>query len=86
MQRAEPILDKVCQLTGVTPQEVKGKSRKRLIVDTRAVYCRILREQRQLTYKKIGKIINRTHPAVMHLIHAAEDIPELNKLYQTVNQ
>ena len=48
--------------------EIKSKNRRSDLVKARAFFCLFAHELTPLSYKQIAKIVNRTHPTVMHLI------------------
>lgn len=48
--------------------EIRSKNRRSDLVKARAFFCLFAHELTPLSYKQIAKIVNRTHPTVMHLI------------------
>lgn len=54
-------------VTGISPDEIYGKSRKENIVFARMIFCKILCEMGEKKIS-ISESVGRTHPTVLHLI------------------
>jgi len=60
-------------------KDIKGKSRKRDLVDARKIYTRYLRENRLRTFQQIGDILGKTHSNCIHLYEESKWITEHDK-------
>jgi hypothetical protein len=54
-------------ITTITGVDITKKSRRREIVEIKAIYCNILRNENYI-YKEIGNSINMNHASIIHLI------------------
>lgn len=63
-----------CTATGVTPEQVQGKSRKRPIPWARHIYSRLAREYTDKRLVDIGRKINRHHATVIAGTNKAYDL------------
>ena len=69
MNELRTILYKVSQATGTHTKDIQGKSRRRIFVIPRYIYCILSRRLTDATYGEIGReISNRDHTTVMHSI------------------
>jgi hypothetical protein len=82
MKAPQQILFDVCKRTGFTLEELKGKCRKRELVDARFIYFRRAKEKTKASLSSIGKEVNKDHATVLHGINEASTCPELVKQYE----
>ena len=65
----------VCSKTGITINELEGRSRLRHIVESRNICYAILREKTGMTLKKIGEVFNnRDHTTIMYGLKIHDDM------------
>ena len=71
----ELIVDASNYVTGesVTLKNVKSKSRRAFIVDTRHVVCYLLKTHSDMTLATIGGWVNRDHATALHSINKVKD-------------
>lgn len=77
----EKIFDTVCEVYGVTMNELKLKSRKRSIVEPRQIIMYFINKKTPLILKEIGSIFNTDHSDVIYARKTVENISEANKIY-----
>jgi hypothetical protein len=65
----------------ISVEQIKGKSRKREIVELRHFYFARAREVTNESFEKIGKAVNRDHASVMHGIKSVNNTFGLRKKY-----
>ncbi|RJL18647.1 helix-turn-helix domain-containing protein [Paracoccus siganidrum] len=58
------IVQELAAATGVTADQITGKSRKAEIVRVRQIVCFIAR-QKGMTYQQIGRVLNRDHTTIV---------------------
>lgn len=80
-QEIEASVRKVQAVTGYSLEEIRAKSRKQHLVFARMLLVHELRNKK-FTLQAIGKTINRTHMAVMHLLSRYDDEYETNPLFR----
>jgi hypothetical protein len=76
------VLLDVCNKTGLTPEALKGKTRKREVVDARHVYFRRCREVTKASLSEIGSVVYRDHSTVLHGINEARNNNVVKALYE----
>lgn len=62
-----PIIQETCFEFGITEELLKGQQRKRSLVDARQKCAKRLQET-GMSYPQIGKLMNRDHTSIMHLV------------------
>ena len=67
------ILQEVSERTGISVEEIKGRSRKREIVMARHAFCYIARKGGMFTFKQIGNYIGRDHSTAFNSIDFVTD-------------
>lgn len=78
----DDILDCVCRYYEVTPNAVKGKSRKREVVVPRQLAMYLANKYTNIPATRIGKLIgNRDHSTVLHSISKVEKQLATDKLF-----
>jgi chromosomal replication initiation ATPase DnaA len=69
----EDVVLKVSELTGVTPMEMRSKSRKREYVIARQVVMWIIYQTNKVTWTEIGKYFLRDHSTVIHSVKSVDN-------------
>jgi len=78
----DDILEHVCSFYGVSPNDVKGKSRKREVVVPRQLSMYLTKKYTNLPISRIGKLIgSRDHSTVLHSIALIEETINTNKAF-----
>jgi len=77
----ESILLDVSTATGVSVDDMKGKSRIREYVLARQFYCKIAKDSTAYSFRSIGAYINRDHATVIHSVKVVENVREVAKWY-----
>ena len=78
----DDILEHVCSFYGVSPNDVKGKSRKREVVVPRQLSMYLAKKYTNLPVSRIGKLIgSRDHSTVLHSIALIEETINSNKAF-----
>ncbi|MEM9421123.1 MAG: DnaA/Hda family protein [Pseudomonadota bacterium] len=72
----DDIFDFSAEVFGITPQEMKSKSRKQHVVRSRQAFCIVARKITDAPLTAIGGMIDRDHTTVMHSISKAEIVAE----------
>jgi chromosomal replication initiation ATPase DnaA len=73
------VMLKVCEAFSVTDSELKSPSRKRRIVQARAVIFKAMREQ-GVSLAAIGRCVNRDHSTVSHGLDLIADLTSYNPI------
>ena len=75
-------------VTGITPEQMKVKCRKRYIVEARHIFNKIMHENTKLTLSAIGSYVNRDHATVLHSKKTLENLmpyqKELREKYEEI--
>lgn len=78
----DDILEHVCRHYEVTPNDVKGKSRKREVVVPRQLSMYLAKKYTNMPVSRIGKLIgSRDHSTVLHSIELIEETINSNKSF-----
>jgi len=64
----EKVFRFVCGWFGVTKEEILSRSRRRVLVDARTVWCYVMRRRTGLSLPELGRRIERTHVTVMYYV------------------
>lgn len=73
-QESNTVLETVCEILKVTPEQVRGKERFRTIVLARHITCHIFRNKFQMQFKRIGLFLGgRDHSTIVHAINSIKD-------------
>ena len=67
----------MCDFYGLTPVQVKGKSRLRGYVKARFISMYLLRKRTGLTLKEIGRIFHRDHTSIIHACQTIDEVLSL---------
>lgn len=81
MEAIDQIFKAIDRETGVTREQITGKSRLQQIVYARAIAAWFLR-QSGLSYPQIGKVINRQHCTVIYHLRKHDDECTYNREYR----
>lgn len=76
-KHANQIINDVCDFYGLTPIQVKGKSRLRGFVKARFISMYLLRRRTGLTLKEIGRMFHRDHTSIIHAIQTIDEVLSL---------
>jgi len=68
--------------TGITLQELRGKKRRREIVDARKMLAVVARKER-FSFIRIGRFLRRDHSSVIYYTRSHNDLMATNKGYAT---
>lgn len=84
----DTIIESTTEITGITIEQIMGKSRKRHFVDARKILVNVMRKHLKLTCFQVAKVINKDHSSIvhyekMHPIHLKEE--EYRRLYSAVS-
>lgn len=77
---AEKVFRFVCGWFGVTKEEILSRSRRRVLVDARMVWCYVMRCRTDLSLPELGRRIERTHVTVMYYVAKGNDCEKDRKL------
>lgn len=72
LKEALDMLSVICQQTGTSFEDVRGKSRKRAVTESRFLCAYFLRKQLRMSLSTIGEIIDRDHTSVLHMVNESE--------------
>ena len=78
---SEMLLKAIDEVLNVTPNELKGRVRRREFVDARNMYCAIIRRTTHQTLTNIGASIGRNHSTVIHSIESHKTKLETDPAY-----
>lgn len=72
-QMAESVISVVCSYFGITPKQLKGKSRKGHIVHARQICTFLIRKYTKISKLSLGRVyFNQDHSTVIHSIRLIE--------------
>lgn len=80
--RESKIFDTVCDIFKVTEEEMKGKCRKRNLVEPRQIIMYMLYNKTARNLKSIGRLMNRDHATVIYANNTVKDLMDTDKLYK----
>jgi chromosomal replication initiator protein len=76
---AEKILGSVASAMGVSLDEVKTRTRRRVVVYVRQVACHLIRKHTELTLREIGRAVGcRDYTSVIHSIQTLRGLLEVD--------
>ena len=81
-ERDDKIKSEICRRYDVSWISIESKSRVRLVVDARRMYCGILRNTFGITYTLIAKILNKNHATVLHNVNQHNNFIKILKSYK----
>lgn len=83
----EDLIDKICEVQGFTPEQLKGKRGKQGLSDTRACVSFILHEVFPNLYlSQIGEYIGRDHATVVYHLRIVPDTDGIRELYEEIRR
>ncbi len=68
------VLETVSYITGISSDDIKGRSRNRPVSDARAVYCYVMRKKYNLRYPVIGYEIGLNRASVRYNVTKVENL------------
>ena len=71
----------VCEVFGLTEEQLKSKSRERILSDARAVAFKMLRDNSKFPYTTIGGYFQRDHSTIIHGIEKHNSLATYDKGY-----
>jgi hypothetical protein len=75
---ARQIMLSICLGTGVTPEDVIGRSRSSAIIMVRRRVAQTIYNELHWSYPKIGKFLHKDHSTIWHAVHMpAGPLPQL---------
>tara|TARA_R110000803_G_scaffold76140_1_gene140683 strand:- start:204 stop:638 length:435 start_codon:yes stop_codon:yes gene_type:complete len=81
-ERDDKIKSEICRRYDVSWISIESKSRVRLVVDARRMYCGILRNTFGITYTKIANILNKNHATILHNVNQHDNFVKILKSYR----
>tara|TARA_R110000824_G_scaffold150143_1_gene320603 strand:- start:52 stop:486 length:435 start_codon:yes stop_codon:yes gene_type:complete len=81
-ERDDKIKSEICRRYHVSWISIESKSRVRLVVDARRMYCGILRNTFGITYTEIAKILNKNHATILHNVNQHNNFIKILKSYK----
>ena len=79
----EKFIGKVCQMTGITTEDMRSGKRNRRFSEPRACASQLIHDLfPELSLAMVGKLINKSHCTILHHYHVVRDVQEVNKLYK----
>jgi hypothetical protein len=81
-ERDDKIKSEICRRYDVSWISIESKSRVRLVVDARRMYCGILRNTFGITYTLIAKILNKNHATILHNVNQHNNFIKILKSYR----
>tara|TARA_R110002074_G_scaffold305183_4_gene476412 strand:- start:125 stop:586 length:462 start_codon:yes stop_codon:yes gene_type:complete len=81
-ERDDKIIYEICSRYDVQWFSVLSKSRARVIIDARRLYCGLLRNVFGLTFHQIGKILNKNHATIVHNTKIHDNFVRILKSYK----
>jgi chromosomal replication initiation ATPase DnaA len=76
----DEILLEVEKYTDIAPRIIKSRSRLRKVIYARAIAVIVLRDEMNLTYKKIATLLHRTHSDVRYLYYSYQQYREVQPI------
>ena len=81
-ERDEIIKSEICKRYNLEWYRIESKSRVRVVVDARRLYCGILRNIFRLTFQEIGDILDKNHATIIHNIQQHDAFVRILKSYK----
>ena len=86
-RQEEPIVNAVSEVTGITLQQIKSRSRLRAYVTARCLISHYLRKYTRMSLKEIGAIIgNRDHSTVIYNIATHNDLMQYDEEFRKLSK
>ncbi|MCE5328939.1 hypothetical protein LLG07_01180 [bacterium] len=74
-----PDLHTIAEVCGVKYSDLLTKSRKKEVIMPKQAACYILRNYKNMTFSKIGSILNLTHASVIYNVKTFETDLQINR-------
>ena len=68
-----------CLIYDNTPDQIISHNRKQHILYGRHLFCYLCRKELQMTFKSIGRILNRDHSTVINAIYVYENLVQYDR-------
>jgi len=81
-ERDQEIIREICSRYNVRWISVLSKSRVRVVVDARRLYCGLLRNVFGLKFEDIGKILNKNHATIVHNLQVHDNFVKILRSYK----
>ena len=81
-ERDDKIKSEICSRYNLEWNRITSRSRIRINVDARMLYCGLLRYVFRLTFREIGDILNRNHATILHSIEQHDTFVKILKSYK----
>jgi len=81
-ERDDKIKSEICRRYDVSWISIESRSRVRLVVDARRMYCGILRNTFGITYTQIAKTLNKNHATILHNVNQHNNFIKILKSYK----
>ena len=81
-ERDDQIIHEICSRYNVEWTSILSRSRVRVIIDARRLYCGLLRNVFGLTFHQIGKILNKNHATIVHNAKIHDNFVRILKSYK----
>lgn len=78
----QKLLECVLEVLRVTKEEIQGKERVRYIVDARKIIIHILRENTNMGYMHMGRLMNKNHATCIHAYNATNNLLKVDKTFR----
>ena len=76
------ITESIEKVVGVTPEQLRGRTRTRTFAAARTLYCYFTRTMMKWSLKEIGSSIGRDHTTVMHALKNYHDFCLYDKEFE----
>ena len=84
-EEAKKIIKEVCELWGVSVEEVVGKKRNLPLPLIRCMAIKHIRDSCGLPFQQIGNLFNRNHATMIHYIKMYESEYSYNKEFRDID-
>ena len=86
-RQEEPIINAVSEVTGITLQQIKSRSRLRAYVTARCLICHYLRKYTRMSLKEIGRVIGNLHySTVIYNISIHNDLMQYDRDFRKLSK
>lgn len=86
-RQEEPIINAVSEVTGITLQQIKSRSRLRGYVTARCLISHYLRKYTKMSLKEIGKTIGNLHySTVIYNISIYDDLIQYDREFRNLSK
>ena len=88
----EDIVDCICNLYNITPEQIRSKTRKKEVRSPRQILCFLIKkyikiesclgEKKDISLQNIGDVVCKNHATVLHSLGVVKDSYETNKKFK----